>query len=324
MVRRTEMALVMRTTVCMVAGFAMLLAGSVYAATNQEQPREKLQVLLISGQNNHDWKRTTPLMKDILEDSGRFEVTVSMTPPKGAQKGAWSRWRPKFKQYDAVLSDYNGRMWPAPVRKDFEAYVAGGGGVVIQHAANNPFKGWDEFEKMVGLLWRSPEEGYRVYIDDKDKVVRVPPGKGPGAGHGVLHNWQIKVRQPEHPVFKNMPEVWLHAHDELYHAQRGPAENMHILATAYSDPKTKGTGKHEPQVWWIPYGQGKVLSFMPGHLWEGQKQLIAFRSVGLRVLLQRCTEWVATGEVTIPVPDNFPTAKKISLVDKNQVQLSEK
>ncbi len=314
----------MRTMILVITSVSFLLPGFGCAATSQPAAGEKLQVLLVSGQNNHDWKRTTPLMKDILEDSGRFEVTVSMTPAKGADKEAWGKWRPKFKEYDAIFSDYNGDMWPAPVRESFEAYVAGGGGVVIQHAANNPFKGWDEFEKMVGLLWRSADEGYRVYVDDDGKVVRVPPGKGPGAGHGVLHNWQIKSRQSDHPIFKNMPEVWLHAHDELYHAQRGPAENMHILATAYDDPKAKGTGKHEPQVWWIPYGKGKVLSFMPGHLWEGQKELVAFRCVGFRVLLQRCTEWVATGKVTIAIPDNFPTAEKISLVDKDEVQLPEK
>src|ERR1700676_5418140 len=95
---------------------------------------EKIKVLLIDGQNNHNWKATTPVLKWILEDSGRFTVDVSTTPPSAPrgpkalkanatpeQKAAhdveeqkwkqekeetekadaaeWSKWRPKFSNY---------------------------------------------------------------------------------------------------------------------------------------------------------------------------------------------------------------------------------
>jgi hypothetical protein len=284
--------------------------------TTQPKP-EKLKTLLITGQNNHDWQRTTPMIKRILEAAGRFDVTVSTTPPKGAPKAAWESWHPNFKAYDVLVSDYYdqdkiGGPWSEPIRKAFEQYVADGGAVVIVHAANNAFDGWNEYEKMVGLLWRNADAGYRVFFDDDGKEHRVPPGKGPGASHGAKHDFQIQTRQPDQPIFKGVPKVWLHAFDELYHTQRGPAENMHILATAYDAPKTRGTGKHEPMIWWIPYGKGKVLTFLPGHLWKGQKDLRAFECVGFQTLLPRCTEWVATGKVTIPVPKDFPTADHLS------------
>jgi hypothetical protein len=32
-----------------------------------------------------------------------------------------------------------------------------------------------------------------------------------------------------------MPREWLHTADQLVHGLRGPAENVHVLATAYSD-----------------------------------------------------------------------------------------
>ncbi len=41
---------------------------------------EKIQVLLIDGQNNHAWQETSPLLVAMLEKSGRFEVKVSTAP----------------------------------------------------------------------------------------------------------------------------------------------------------------------------------------------------------------------------------------------------
>ena len=32
----------------------------------------KLKVLIVDGQNNHAWAKTTPVLKDILDDDGRF------------------------------------------------------------------------------------------------------------------------------------------------------------------------------------------------------------------------------------------------------------
>ena len=272
-------------------------------------------VLLVSGQNNHDWERTTQYLESILADDGRFEVTVSLTPPRGADPTAWDGWRPDFGAFDMVLLNYNGEMWPEDVRSDFEAFVSGGGRVLVQHAANNPFGGWKAYEGMVGLLWRRADAGYGAYMDSTGALVREAPGEGRGAGHGRLHDWQIMSRDPAHPIMEELPPVWMHPHDELYHGQRGPAEDMHILATAWSDPASGGTGNHELQVWWIPYGEGKVLTLLPGHLWGGQENDQAFRCAGFQTMLQRSAEWLATGQVTTPVPDDFPTATESSVRD---------
>ena len=40
-----------------------------------------IAALIIDGQNNHDWKSTTPALKKILEDGGLFQVDVLTTPP---------------------------------------------------------------------------------------------------------------------------------------------------------------------------------------------------------------------------------------------------
>ena len=101
---------------------------------------------------------------------------------------------------------------------------------------------------------------------------------------------------------KGLPAEWRHAKDELYHGQRGPAQSMHLLATAFSNKSSGGTGAHEPMIWWIPYGKGKVFTTLLGH---GDYSM---KCVGFQTTVSRGTEWVATGSVTIPVPEKFPTA----------------
>ncbi|MCY3629957.1 MAG: ThuA domain-containing protein [Bacteroidota bacterium] len=273
-------------------------------------------VLIVSGQNNHDWERTVAHLERTLQDADIFSVHVTLTPDKEADQDTWEDWDPAFDSYDVVLLAYNGELWPERVRKSFEEYVSGGGSVLVQHAANNAFPGWDAYEAMVGLLWRGKDAGYGAYWDEKQGLTRVAPGEDRGAGHGRLHHWTITTRDPEHSIMAGLPEMWLHPFDELYHGQRGPAEGMNVLATAWSDTESGGTGRHELMVWWIEFGEGKVLTFLPGHLWGGQEDDRALRCVGFRTLLQRSAEWLATGEVTLPVPENFPTAEQIEVVSE--------
>ena len=274
---------------------------------------QKIKVLVIGGQNNHDWAKSTPFMEGILNEAGHFEVTVDNAPPRDAPQEQWDAWQPKFTDFDCILLDYNGQMWPERVKNDFVSYVRAGGGAVVIHAANNSFPGWKEYEDMVGLLWRGPSYGESLFVDDSGKVVREPPGEGRGMGHGSQYDWMMTTRDTEHPITQGMPVHWQHKMDELYHGQRGPAENVHILLTAYSDPEggRGGTGKHEPIVWWVPYGQGKAVTNVMGHVGG----LDPMKCVGFQVLLRRACEWAAAGNCVTPIPDNFPTAEATSIVE---------
>src|SRR5205823_4033747 len=154
----------------------------------------RIAVLIIDGICNwpHDWPKMTAWYKSQLEKSGRFTVDVSSTPKWTAPQAEWDAWRPDFKKYGAVLSVYNGRMWPEGVKADFVKYVRDGGGFVIVHCANNSFPGWTDFDRMVGLGWRDGREyGKRVTLDEMGKITIHGPGEGPqglgrakGASHG--------------------------------------------------------------------------------------------------------------------------------------------
>ena len=78
---------------------------------------------------------------------------------------------------------------------------------------------------------------------------------------------------------------------------------MTIIATAFSSPELNGTGRHEPMLMVLDYGKGRVFHTTLGH------EDYSFEGVGFQTTLLRGIEWAATGKVTIPVPEDFPTAE---------------
>ena len=282
------------------------VVGVLAALAGQAPAAEKISVLIIDGQNHaaHPWKVSTPILKDLLLKTGRFNVEVSTTPPPKAPKEDWEQFRPDPSKYGVVLVNYNGQdgpgnNWPAEVTAAFEKYVQGGGGLVFYHAAVFSFPNWPEWNKMMGMGWRGAGFGERVYLDDEGKAVRQPKGQGPGGGHGPAHPFEITVREKDHPTMKGLPAKWAHVTDELYHGMRGPCENMTILATAFSAKDKGGTGGHEPMAWTVSYGKGRVFVSLLGH---DAKNLAAPDS---EALITRGCEWAATGEVTLPAPESF-------------------
>lgn len=118
---------------------AVWLTMSVFAADSG-----RLHVLLIDGQNNHDWRSSTPHLKRVLEASGRFAVEVMTLPGKGGDMAAV---KPQLDGVAVVLSNYNGDLWPEELRTKLVAFVRNGGGFVSVHAANNAFAKWPEYNE---------------------------------------------------------------------------------------------------------------------------------------------------------------------------------
>ena len=287
-------------------GFLLFAVPGELRAADDASADSLLRVLLVDGQNNHQWQVTTPILKDYLESSGRFQVDVATSPAKGEDM---REFRPAFADYDVVLSNYNGERWSSDTEAEFVAYVRGGGGFVCVHAANNSFPKWPEYNAICGLGgWYGRNETWGPYIyyrDDSDELVR-DDSAGRCGHHGPQHEFLVMHRDDDHPITRGLPKFWMHAKDELYDSLRGPAENLHVLATAYSDPAKKGTGRHEPMLMTLEYGRGRVFHTVLGHA------DYSMHCVGFVTTLARGAEWAATGKVTLPVPDDFPTADATS------------
>jgi type 1 glutamine amidotransferase len=270
-------------------GLFVLLACAAASAAS------KMKALIIDGQNNHAWKETTPVLKKLLEETGRFEVEVSTTPPKG---GDMSVFKPDFKPYKLVVSNYNGEPWPAETQAAFEKFVREGGGFVSYHAADNAFPKWPEYNEMIAVGGWGNQQGPMIRFRDGKVVLDPTPGRA--GNHGKRLPFQVIFREPGHPVAAGLPKEWLHAADECYDSLRGPAKNFQLIATAYSDRANNGTGENEPMLLGIRYGKGRVFHTTLGH------DVAAMECVGFIVTLQRGAEWAATGRVTQKAPGDFP------------------
>jgi type 1 glutamine amidotransferase len=268
-----------------------------------------VKVLIVDGQNNHDWKGSTPWLKKLLEDTGKFTVEVATTPPA---KGDMSTFKPDFAKFDVVVSNYNGEPWSDATKAAFEAFVKNGGGFVSVHAADNSFPEWPAYNQMIGVGgWGGRTEKSGPYVNFVDGKIVKDTTAGRGGSHGAQHEFLVETRDASHPIMKGLPEKWLHAKDELYDRLRGPAENLTVLATAFADPTKGGSGKHEPMLMALSFGKGRVFHTALGHAKAEGKP--AMECVGFITTFQRGTEWAATGNVMIPIPKDFPTAEKTSL-----------
>jgi type 1 glutamine amidotransferase len=275
------------------------------------QKEKSIRVLIVDGFSNHDWKQTTAVAKWILEKSNLFQVDVSTVPADSLERMAW---RPDFKKYKVIIQNTNNiwtqqTRWPREAELLLEKYVKNGGGLYILHSGNNSFTHWAEYDKMIGLGWRPQESGYALEIDADKNIIRIPPGQGKGTSHGKRFNAIIQILN-RHPINSGYPASWKTADTEIYNFPRGYAQSTTVLSYAYDSTATK---RMWPVEWTVAYGKGRVYNSSLGHLWKGDIYPAGYRCIGFQTTLIRATEWLATGKVSFPVPDDFPTADLISL-----------
>lgn len=246
----------------------------------------KIRVLILSGRNNHDWRTTTPFLRKILVDSGRFDVRVE-EEPVGITSATLAA-------YDALVLDYEGPRWGKITEKAVVDFVKQGKGLVAVHAANYAFTGldvlednhkpsglkqapWPEYLQMIGGWWTAGP---------------------PRTAHAPRHCFSVRFVDRQHPVANGLPESF-RISDELYHSPK-MSPDAHILATAYDDPANGGTGKDEPIIWTVNFGKGRTLYTALGHDVSAQQES------GFVSTFTRSVEWAATGSVTLSVEGTLP------------------
>jgi type 1 glutamine amidotransferase len=291
--------------------FIVLVVLSGICLSGYSQKKELIKALVVTGQNNHAWKVSHVAIKQTLENSGLFAVDIAVSPAKGEDM---SRFKPDFTAYNLVVLDYNGDRWPEDTDQAFLDYARNGGGVVIYHAADNAFREWKEFNKILGFGgWegRNETDGPYIYLKEGELVYDESPGSG--GSHGSQHEFVLNGGNMEHPVTKGLPAKWRHAQDELYDRMRGPGKVKDVLYWAYSSPDTRGSGRDELVIFTVDYGKARIFHTVLGHAGNTLEDNTAMQCTGFQVLLLRGAEWAATGKVTQPIPADFPTETTVSL-----------
>lgn len=230
----------------------------------------KVRVLILTGRNNHEWRVTNPYLREVLEDTGRFDVRVTEEP-----SGLTAE---TLRPYDVLVSNYCGPRWGTTAEKAVAEFVQSGKGLVVVHAGSYPFgetavlsehmgrtgiyqKAWQEWGLMVGAVWSEAE---------------------PKTGHGPRDVFDVAIQDKAHPVTAGLGERFVTS-DELYRDFR-LKPGIHVLAQ----------GREKPLIWTNAFGKGRIFHTALGH------DLDAMHTPGFVATYARGTEWAATGAVTLP------------------------
>ncbi len=242
-------------------------------AAGEDKPR----VLILSGANNHDWKQTTPAIRAALEETGRFvvdveEQVIDMKPSA-------------FAPYAVILSNFNTfgkdapqrKEWSAETRRAFQDHMAKGRGLVIVHAGSSVFYDWPEFQQLACGTWKD------------------------GTGHGAIHVNRVTFTGRESPVTQGLEPFWIR--DEFWQDILVDP-GAEALASVTPDPAFQGSGKTEHILFATESANGRGFALFLGH------DEVTMRNPAWKALLQRGTEWAATGRVTIAPPKDWPSTKE--------------
>jgi type 1 glutamine amidotransferase len=262
----------------LVSTWFVATAAFAFAQPSPPPDPSKIQVLIVTGQHVHDWRGTTPILKQILESTGKFEVRINEE-----FRGAGPE---TLAPYNLVVVNYYNRgdrdRWGERANAALEEFVRSGKGLVLYHLALGAFDGWTEYEKMSGANWR-PNNGH----------------------HSPRHDFTVEITDADHPITRGLKSFPVTT-DELYANLRWqPEGRYHVLATAYDDhalysgkarQPIPGPGLHQPMLWTTQYGMGRVFATTLGHSPDEVRQ------PGFGTTFARGAEWAATGKVTLPVP----------------------
>ncbi len=176
---------------------------------------------------------------------------------------------PDFSKYDLIAVAYRGDAWPENPYGIFTDYLNNGGGLLLYYP--------------------------KAY-----------PGETSSSITSRRHTFDIRTVTADHPVTAGLPVHWLQPEDVIAPGPLLPGSNVQVLATAFSDTASGGSGRAEPVLLTAREGQGRIFATMIG--FPGGEQDQAVHSTGFIATLQRGAEWAASGNVTQTVPADFPTA----------------
>lgn len=261
----------------MIARIALLFFS---LAAFAQQP---VRVVILTGETDtlyHHWRVNTPLLRSMLESTGRFDVKV-IENVRGITSATLA-------DFDAAVIHYNGPRWGAATEKAIEDFVRSGHGLTTIHGVSYG----EFFGQVFDKRWLASPTGDRGWLAWPDLIGA--SWKPENIGHAARHVFTVRWTAPSHPIARGLAPTFTIS-DELYH-KMDLKPGVEVLAQAFNDAARGGTGKDEPVAWTLRYGQGRAFHTTLGH------DASAMSAPGFAALFTRAVEWTATGSVT-PRPE---------------------
>lgn len=191
----------------------------------------RIPVLLVSGSDTfHDWRRTTPQLRAVLEESGRFDVRVVEDAEALAVPSITDRYRTIILNGQTASSSVR-------LRSNLARYVKRGGGLVAVHWAIDNFRSWPGFTDILGRSW---QEGMSI------------------EEHGSFHI--TPTTGSTNPIVDGM-RPWDTIEAEAIHYRLRGTSWIEILGTAPS----RKTSDVVPVMFAHRYGRGRTFFTPLGH-----------------------------------------------------------
>ncbi|RPI73659.1 MAG: ThuA domain-containing protein, partial [Planctomycetaceae bacterium] len=232
-----------------------------------------LRVLIFAGNQAHEWhnwKKTTPAIKSLLEKDGRITVEVSTDIEDLSKKN--------LRDYQVIVQNYVNWQDPTKLsdasRSAFVRFLEDGGGLILVHFSNGAWHfslpkaeaaEWPEYRKVVRRMWNHKGQ----------------------SGHDAFGRFTVVPTELSHPITAGLNPF--EVIDELYFRQEGDLP-IEPLIQAHS----KVTDADEPLAWTYTYGKGRVFQTLLGHSEQ------TYSTYEAREMLRRAVAWAA-GRKIVPV-----------------------
>jgi type 1 glutamine amidotransferase len=246
-----------------ISGLTAAMALSLFftGCLGPEDTSEELNMLILSGRNNHDWEQTTAVLDSTFSEIGLFSVDVTTKPDTLKYED--------LKKYDVLLNNWNSwpendLRWPTAAEQGLLRFVDEGGGLVFFHSSTSALYTWTEFKQISTAAW---------ILDS--------------TWHGPPSQVKVSVQNQEHPItigltdFYILDELWINAEQN---------ESFKVLGLAENTVEDSG---EQPAIFVGSYGKGRIFHTILGH------DVTALRNPGFQTLILRAAEWASTGQVSI-------------------------
>jgi len=194
-----------------------------------------VRILILSGNNNHDWKSTTPLIQETLVRN--LDCTIDITERPDTIHALM------LKSYDVILSNWNAwpelkGQWNPEAKQAFADFIKRGGGFVCVHAASSTHYDWAPYLEIAGGRW------------------------GDKTHHGPVDDFNVMMVNRKHPITKGLNAFTIR--DELWVDQEF-SSSVEVLCAAKADEYKNTPDKLEPVALITRYGKGRGFYLSLGH-----------------------------------------------------------